>query len=149
MYLLIPLRPSRMMHSIFIVQCLLALSALFWADPPPSVLLGAVCVFTLLCLVYWLREPVRAIAFSESAITLSYSDRNVAVRMHRQCVCSPYLIVLRLRHRSGSGERRGVMRFLGGDVYLLILPDSCPRELQRRLRVALRWQRFDEHCLLH
>lgn len=147
MYLLIPLRSSRILNTLYCGQCVLALMALAWAAPP----LWLYCVCAALFLVEvvrWLLRP-RAIGLivSDSGVQLNFKDKGVPVRLEPHCFCNPYLIVLRFVAMPCKGK--GPARVGKGRRYtVLILPDTCPSRLHRQLRMALRWYRFDERVLL-
>jgi len=101
----------------------------------------------LLCLVnvgrYLRQERPKGLMLNDSEVFLSFARRRVAVRLHRYCYCSRYLVVI------GLSEIRDIARLGLGrrDHILILLPDSCPASLHRQLRVALRWHSFDARVL--
>lgn len=147
MYLLVPLRPSRVLNTLYTLQCILALLALAWAAPP--LWLRCVCLvgFVLEGGRYVLCARPSGLLMSDSTIQLSFKDRELPVQLDPHCFCNPYLIILRfavMPAREGERARWGQAQRYN----VIILPDSCPPRLHRQLRSALRWYRFDERVLL-
>lgn len=147
MYLLIPLRASRILNSLYAGQCGLVLLALFLASPP--LWLHWLC--TVWCLVAILRHITRerptGLLLNDAEIQLSFNVRAVPVRLHRTCFCNPYLIVLRFAQVPEAGDCQNLIR-KRRHFNVVLLPDSCPARLHRQLRTALGWYRFDERVLL-
>ncbi len=143
MHLLIPLYISPILLAFYGVQSMLALFALLLSAAPVWL--------TGLCALLWLYETLSLIRrkrpigllVSDSGVVLSFTDHNIAVRMHRRCFCSRYLVILRLHETQALKAHRKRRHFT-----LVLLPDSCPSASHRQLRTALRWYSFDAQTLL-
>lgn len=147
MYLLVPLRPSRILTILYTLECIFALIALAWAAPP--LWLRCICLVWVVVEVgrHALSDRPSGLLMSDSTIQLSFKDREVPVQLSLHCFCNPYLIILRF----AAMPTRESLKAKGCQAQrysVLILPDSCPPRLHRKLRTALRWYRFDERVLL-
>ena len=142
MYLLIPLYSSAIGKGLYLGQCVLVFLALLFASPP----LWAYLVCVALCLAelisFCVRKRPNGLIISGSEILLNFADQQVPVRLHSDCYCHPYLIVL---HFTQIPE---TLTDKARHHTILLLPDSCPTRLHRQLRTALRWHPFDEKVLL-
>jgi hypothetical protein len=160
MLLKVELAPSRLLLAGVAISYMLALASLMFADIPPwfscALLLGIFASVLRRC--FW-RERPSALLISDEIIRLYFSDHEITAVLEAECHCTPWVQILHFREcllehtqvnlthtntELAESESLPVsMPRLGSTRYnVILLPDSCSKNVRRKLAVVLRWHRF-------
>lgn len=160
MLLRVELAPSRFLFAGVAISYLLALASLKFSDIPAWASCAlAIGIFSSAQLGQAWRKPPVALLISDEIIRLYFSDHQINVLLETECHCTPWVQVLHFREclqdpglkssnltspaltepdsQPALRPRCGAARFS-----VILLPDSCSKNMRRRLAVLLRWHRF-------
>lgn len=133
----LPIRRSRWLYAINVVQCSCALLALLHVDLP--LLVRALVMLAIACFGWRLSPPPQALMFNKQGLQLIDKDKSLPARLDAQCYCSEYLIALCILVERDSHAQHRLWRIWSRRRWLLLFPDSSSADALRRLRVFLRW----------
>lgn len=160
MLLRVELAPSRFLFAGLVTSYLLALVSLMFAEIPSWLLcLLASGIFANALLSQFVHKQPVALLISEELVRLYYRDQQINVVLESECHCTPWVQILHFREclREPALTSTSVANASltdpgfppvsiprpGSRHYsVILLPDSCPGHVRRKLAVLLRWYRF-------
>ncbi len=160
MLLRVELAPSRLLVAGLVMSYLLALASLIFADIPSWLLcLLASGIFTNVLFSQFSHKQPLALLISDELVRLYFQDHQINVVLEAECHCTPWVQILHFREylrepaltRTSAANSSltdpgylpiSIQRLRSRRYSVILLPDSCPSHVRRKLAVLLRWHRF-------